>query len=52
MQPSPGFIEKGGRGGGGPVSGSSLGENALLTGEARDKQPEWFELTETWQQLK
>lgn len=49
MQPSPGFIENGG---GGPVSGSSLGENALLTGEARDKQPEWFELTETWQQLK
>lgn len=50
MQPSPGFIENGG--GGCPVSGSSLGENALLTGEARDKQPEWFELTETWQQLK
>jgi hypothetical protein len=48
-QPSLGFTENGPKKRKYPVSGSSVGANALLMPEVRGEWPDWFELIERQQ---
>ena len=49
LQPSLGFTENGPKKNKYPVSGSSVGGNALLMPEVRGEWPDWFELIERQQ---